>query len=86
MKPNKLKWHLEMKHSEIKNKPEEYFCRKFVEICIQQKSCVNTTAVSSKALLASYQESYRIPQNKKRHTIAGAVILPAARYGMNNVC
>jgi hypothetical protein len=56
MKSNKLKWHLEMKHSEMKNKPEKYFRRKRDEIRIQQKSffSTTTTAVSSKALLACY--------------------------------
>jgi hypothetical protein len=37
MKPNELKQQLEMKHSEMKKQPEEYFRRKFVEIRIQQR-------------------------------------------------
>jgi hypothetical protein len=78
MKPNTLKRHPETKHSEMENKPEEYFRRKLDEIRIQQKSFVNTITVSSKGLLASYQVSHRIPQNKKPHTIAESVILPAA--------
>jgi hypothetical protein len=53
MKPNKLKRHLETKHSEMKNKPEEYFRRELDQVRIKQKSFVNTTTVSSKALLAS---------------------------------
>jgi hypothetical protein len=32
MKPNKLKQHLETKHSEMRNKPEKYFHRKLDEI------------------------------------------------------
>jgi hypothetical protein len=36
MKPNKLKQLLEMKRSEMENKPEEYFRRKLDEIHIQQ--------------------------------------------------
>jgi hypothetical protein len=44
MRPNKLKRHLETKHSEIKNKPEEYFGRKPDEIRTQQKSFVNSVA------------------------------------------
>jgi hypothetical protein len=54
MKPLKLKLHLETKHMEMKNKPEEYFRRKLNEVHIQQKSFVNTTGGSSKALLASH--------------------------------
>jgi hypothetical protein len=49
MKPNKLKQRLETKHSEMKNKPQEYFRRKLDDIRIQQKSFV-TTNISSKAL------------------------------------
>jgi hypothetical protein len=78
MKPNNLKRHLETKHSEMKNKPQEYFRRKLYEIRIQQRSFVNTTTVSSEVLLTSYQVSYRIAQNKKPHTIAEIVILRAA--------
>jgi hypothetical protein len=76
MKPNKLKRHLETKHSEIKNKPQEYFCRKFDDVRIHQKSFFNTTTISSKALLASYEVAYRTAQNKKPHTTG--LILAAA--------
>jgi hypothetical protein len=78
MKPNKLKRHLETKHSEMKNKPQEYFRRKLDDVRIQQKSFVNTTTVSSKALLVSYQVAYRIAQNKKPYTIGENLIRPAA--------
>jgi hypothetical protein len=62
----------------MKNKSEEYFRRKLYEIRFQQRSFVNTTTVSSKVLLTSYQVSYRIAQNKKPHMIAETVILCAA--------
>jgi hypothetical protein len=78
MKPNKLKRHLETKHSEMRSKPQEYFRRKLDDVRIQQKSFVNTTIISSKALLASYQVAYRIAQNKKPHTIGENLLLPAA--------
>jgi hypothetical protein len=77
MEPNKLKRHLETKHSEMKNKPQEYIRRKLDDVRIQQMSFVNTTTVSSKALLASYQVAYRIAQNKKPDTIVESLILPA---------
>jgi hypothetical protein len=63
---------------------EGYVHRKLAEIHIQQKNFVNTTTVSSEALLVSYRVSYRIVQ-KKPHMIAKTVILPAARHGTNNV-
>jgi hypothetical protein len=78
MKPNKLKRHLETKHSEMEHKPQEYFRRKLDDVRIQQKSFVNTTTISSKALLASHQVAHTIPQNKKPHTIGESLILPAA--------
>jgi hypothetical protein len=77
MKPNKPKRHLETKQSEMENMPEKYFRWKLDEIRIQEKRSGNATTVSSKALLASYQVSYRIAQNKKPHTIPETVMLPA---------
>jgi hypothetical protein len=85
MKPNELKRHLETKHSEMKNKPQEFFRGKLDDVRIQQKSFVNTRTVSSKALLVSYQVAYRIAQNEKPHTIGGSLIPPAATDGANNV-
>jgi hypothetical protein len=42
MKPNTLKWHLETKHLEMKNKRKEYSDKK---LRIWKKSSVNTTTV-----------------------------------------
>jgi hypothetical protein len=78
MKSNKQKRHLEKKYSEIKNKPEQYFRINLEEIHIQRKSFVNTTTVSSKALLAFYQVSYRAAENKKPHKNAETVMFLAA--------
>jgi hypothetical protein len=47
MKPNELKWYVEMKHSEMKNKPEEYFLENLMK-CAFRKCYVNTTTLSSK--------------------------------------
>jgi hypothetical protein len=62
----------------MKNKPQKYFHGKLDDARIQQKSFVNTTTISFKALLASYQVAYRIAQNKKPHKIGESLILPAA--------
>jgi hypothetical protein len=62
----------------MKNKPQEYFHRKLDDVRIQQMSFVNTTTISSKALLVSTQVAYRIVQNKKPHTIGESLILLAA--------
>jgi hypothetical protein len=81
MKPNKLKWHLETKHSEMKNKPKEYIGRKLDEIHIRQRSFINTTTGLAEALLAFYQMLYyRTAQDKKPHTITETVTLPAAKH------
>jgi hypothetical protein len=36
MKPNKLKWHLETKHSDMKNKPQEYFRRNLIKFALNK--------------------------------------------------
>jgi hypothetical protein len=59
MQPSKLKRHLETKQSEIKKKLPKHFRRKLDEIHVEQKSFVNATAVSSKALLAYSRVSCR---------------------------
>jgi hypothetical protein len=74
MKPNEPKRHLETEHSEMKKKPEKYFHRKLDEIRILQNSFVNTTtAVPSKAPLASYQVPCRTRSRtrslKLRHSL-----------------
>jgi hypothetical protein len=75
MKPNKLKRHLE--HSEMQSEAEDYLHRKLDENSVRRKSFVNTITASSRALLASFEVSCRIAQNKERHTIAETVVLPA---------
>lgn len=78
MKPNKLKRHLDTKHAGIANKPREFFERKLNSVKSTKKAFSNIASVPSKALLASYQVSYRIAQKKKPHTIGEDLILPAA--------
>jgi hypothetical protein len=71
MKPDKLKRHIET----FRNAKQG---RKILnEIRNQRKSFINTTTLSSRALLVSYQVSCRITENKEPHTIAETVILPA---------
>jgi hypothetical protein len=67
----------------MKNKPEEYFRRKLDEIRIQQKSFVITVTVSSKALLASYQASYR--EQEAAHDCRNCYTPSCDRQGTNNV-
>lgn len=78
MKPNKLKRHLDTKHGDLANRPREFFERKLNSVKSAKQAFSKITSVPSKALLASYQVSHRIAQNKKPHTIGEELILPAA--------
>jgi hypothetical protein len=59
MKLNKLKWNLEMKHSKLKKKPEEYF----------RINSHPAKEVLPMAVLVSYQMTRGKTQNKKTHVI-----------------
>jgi hypothetical protein len=69
VKPNKLKHHIQKRETSPKNPSVEN---------LMKLASSNTTTVSPKALLASYQVSYRTAQNKKPHTSTETMILPAA--------
>lgn len=78
LKPNKLKRHLDTKHSELKNKTKEYFVRKAEEFVKQRKCFKTVLSITEKALKASYAVALRIARAKKAHTIGEDLILPAA--------
>lgn len=78
MKPNKLKRHLDTKHKDVSTKPRDFFVRKLNSFRSAQKSFTKTASLPSKALLASYQVSFRIAQCKKAHAIGETLVLPAA--------
>lgn len=77
MKPNKL-IHLNTKHGELANKPNELFNRKLNSVKSAKIVFFNVTSITSKALLASYQVSNGIARKKKSHTIEEELILLAA--------
>ncbi|XP_026471061.1 SCAN domain-containing protein 3-like [Ctenocephalides felis] len=77
MKPSKLKRHLE-KVADHVGKTKEFFQRKLDNLNKQKESFSKALSVSQKALLASYEVSYRIAKCKKPHSIGETLVLPAA--------
>lgn len=82
LKPNKLKRHLETKHEQYKNKPEEFFIRKKNELQ-NQKACIKKAAVPNKSLVkASFITALHIAKSMKPFTIAENLLKPC----MINIC
>jgi hypothetical protein len=78
LKPVKLNRHVATKHAEFKNKPIEFFERKFKSLCQQTVLIEQHTTVPKEILTASYQASYLITKAKKSHTICESPIMPVA--------
>lgn len=78
MKPAKLSRHLQTKHPEVANKPLEFFVRKANEIQKQKLFMSSAVKVNENALRASYLVAQRVAKNRKPHTIAETLIMPAA--------
>ncbi|KAK2727301.1 hypothetical protein QYM36_007962 [Artemia franciscana] len=77
MKPAHMNRHLSTVHPSHVGKPIEFFKRKqeaFASNCLE---IAKVASVSSKALRASYAVSYLVAKQKKPHTIAECLILPA---------
>ncbi|KAI2646338.1 Zinc finger BED domain-containing protein 5 [Labeo rohita] len=79
MKPCKLKRHLETKHPTLKDKPLDFFKLKLSGLEQQKRNLSKHTSVSNRCLEASYYVSKRVSKLGKPHTIADALILPAAK-------
>uniref|UniRef100_A0A8C9RPX8 Zinc finger BED domain-containing protein 5-like n=1 Tax=Scleropages formosus TaxID=113540 RepID=A0A8C9RPX8_SCLFO len=79
MKPCKLKFHLETKHPKLKDKPLDFLKLKLSCLTQQKRTISKHTSVSNKCLEASYCISQRVARLGKSHTIAEALILPAAK-------
>ena len=78
MKPSVLRRHLETKHANLKNKPQEIFERELRRLS-NSKTCIKATdTINKKGLEASYIVSYRGARTSKPHTIGEDLILPAA--------
>ena len=78
MKPSLLRRHLETKHANLKNKPQEFFERELRRL-LSSKTCMKATdTINKKGLEASYMMSYRVARTGKHHTIVEDFNLPAA--------
>lgn len=78
MKPAHLQRHLNTKHLSCVGKTAEFFQRKLSEFKGSQEKLKKVTAVSTKALEASYAVSLLVAKSKKPFTVAEELILPAA--------
>ncbi len=79
MKPCKLKRHLETKHPTFKDKPLDFFKLQLSGLEQQKCNLSKHTSVSNTCLEASYYVSKWVAEVGKPHTIAEALILPAAK-------
>ena len=79
-KQNKLKRHLEGKHSGLVNKERSFFEREEKKLKRQRLDAPTNTAVMGvqQATLASYLVAWRIARAKKAHTIGEELVKPAA--------
>ena len=77
MKPSKLLCHLENKHSDIKDKPLEYFERRKREQEGQKELLRATTSTNVKALKASFLVANCTAKAKKPFSIGEELILSA---------
>lgn len=80
MFPAKMRRHFDGVHPEFKNKPTDFFRRKYIELRKVQK-CISyhSKTVNEKALMASYFVSYRIAQAGEAHTVAENLIKPCVK-------
>ena len=66
MKPSRLTRHLNTKHSDLVNKPIEFFMRKSNALKIEKKIISQASTTDTSLLTASYLISLQIP-NVKNH-------------------
>src|SRR5215469_84174 len=79
LKLNKLKRHLETKHSDLSNKDRTFFETKETHIKRQRLDSGNKSVCClEKVTLASYHVAWRIARQKKPHSIGENLIKPAA--------
>jgi len=77
MVPAKLRRHLEPNHTNVKDKPIDYFIRLRDQLLKNKNFIAEVTKTANeKATEASYMVSYRIAQAGKAHTIAESLIKP----------
>lgn len=78
MRPGKLERHLVTLHPEYKNKPLEFFQRKYADKIRQKNYLSKFTKLEDNQLKASFEIAFLISKTKKPYTIGEDLILPAA--------
>ncbi|XP_071053656.1 zinc finger MYM-type protein 6-like [Onthophagus taurus] len=76
MKPSKMLRHLKSKHSELENKPCEYFERRKQELGLQTKAFKQNFVQNKSLLKCSYLVALRIAKTKKSFTTGENLIKP----------
>ncbi|CAI9734084.1 Hypothetical predicted protein [Octopus vulgaris] len=71
--------HLETKHSELKDKPLDFFERMLTKLKIGQSVMQHYTKVNEKSLYVSYLVSLRIAKTGEPHTIGETLVLPVIK-------
>ncbi|XP_032733073.1 zinc finger MYM-type protein 6 [Lontra canadensis] len=76
MKPANLSHHLKTKHSELENKPVDFFEQKSLEMECQNSSLKKCLLVEKSLVKASYLIAFQIATSKKPFSIAEELIKP----------
>uniref|UniRef100_A0A8D0YXJ0 Zinc finger MYM-type containing 6 n=1 Tax=Sus scrofa TaxID=9823 RepID=A0A8D0YXJ0_PIG len=76
MKPANLSHHLKTKHSELENKPVDFFEQKSLEMECQNSALKKCLLVEKSLLKASYLIAFQIAASKKPFSIAEELIKP----------
>jgi hypothetical protein len=73
-----LRRHLETKHDNLKNKPQDFLEREYRRLSSSKTCNKATDTIYKKGLDATYVVSYRVARTGKTYTILDYFILPAA--------
>jgi len=75
-----MRCHFEGVHSDCKDKPSDFFRRKYGELTKAHKIIsYHSKTVNKMALMASYLVTYRVAQAGEAHTIAENLIKPCVK-------
>ncbi|GBL74346.1 hypothetical protein AVEN_235323-1 [Araneus ventricosus] len=75
-----MRRHFEGVRPECKDKPTDFFRRKYIELRkVQKRILYHSKTVNKKALMTSYLISYRISQAGEGHTGAENIIKPCVK-------
>lgn len=88
MKPSKLQRHLHTKHSELSNKPVEYF--KQLQLKYQKRTTITSSftkqySKQNQGLVASYHMSLLIAKSAKPHSVGERLIKPCISVFLREV-